>query len=240
MLIRSNATGFLPVERGYATKLLCCNLAGLLMTVLGCATVTEPVSLDMASPEKPEVEKARTVQEEAMFHNNAGGRMIEQGNLPGAAREFREAIRLSPRDPAAHNNLGMVLHMQEQPVEALGEFREAVRLSPGFAPGWSNLGFAFFELDQLIPAVEAWQVAAGLNQRLAGTWAGLAVGLLASGAVNPAIESYRQAIRLDPRYADLVYLRTVRHWSARALDHADRILKLTAARQQAFLTGSFT
>lgn len=221
-------------------KFLCCNLAGLLMAVLGCTTVTEPVSLGEASPEKPDVENIRTVQKEAMFHNNAGGLMIEQGNFPGAARELREAIRLSPRDPALHNNLGMVLHVQGRPVEALAEFREAVRLSPGFVPGWSNLGFAFFELDQLIPAVEAWQVAAGLNQQMAGTWAGLALGLFASGAVNPAIESYRQAIRLDPSYADLVYLRTVRHWSARALDHADRILKLIAARQQAFLADSFT
>ena len=214
------------------------HLAGLLLAMLGCADSQGIARSGTARGPNPETTRVRAAEDESLRHNNAGGRLFEQGNLEGAAHEFREAIRLNPRNPAPHNNLGMVLHIQGQPEVALLEFREAVTLHPGFAPAWSNLGFAFYEMDQLIPAMEAWRIAVDLNRQIAGTWAGLALGLFADGAVNQAIESFGQAIRLDPRYADLTYLQTVRHWSARALDQADTILRGIAARQQASRPGS--
>ncbi len=180
----------------------------------------------------------RAAQEESLLHIDAGGRLFEQRDLEGAAREYREAIRLSPLNPVPHNNLGMILHLQGQPEAALVEFRESVTLSPGYAPAWSNLGFAFFELEQLDSAMEAWRIAVNLNQQMAGTWAGLALGLFAGGHGDHASESYRKAIHLDPHYGDLANLQTVRHWSARALNHADMILRVIAARQQASLSAS--
>lgn len=209
-----------------------------LAATLGCAGSQAGAFPGVPSAPNSEATTVRIAQDESMLHNDAGGRLFEEGNLEGAAREFREAIRLSPRNPTPHNNLGMIHHVLGHPADALAEFREAVTLNPGFAPAWSNLGFAFFELEQLAPAMVAWRIAVDLNQQMAGTWAGLALGLFAGGAVNPAVESYRQAIHLDPRYADLTYLQTVRHWSARALDHADTILRVIAARQQASRPGS--
>ena len=220
------------------TRMPAWSVAVVLTATFGCAVSQAGAFLGVPSAPNSEATTVRAAQDESMFHNDAGGRLFEQGNLEGAAREFREAIRLSPLNPTPHNNLGMILHVLGQPADALAEFREAVTLNPRYAPAWSNLGFAFYELDQLIPAMEAWRIAVDLNQQMAGTWAGLALGLFAGGAVNPAIESYRQAIHLDPRYADLTYLQRVRHWSARALDHADTILSVIAARQQASLPGS--
>ena len=208
------------------------SVAAWLTATLGCAGSQAGAFPDVPSAPNSEATTVHAAEDESMRHNHTGGRLFEQGNLEGAAREFREAIRLSPRNPTPHNNLGMILHVLGQPADALAEFREAVRLSPAFAPAWSNLGFAFFELDQLAPAIEAWRIAVDLNQQMAGTWAGLALGLFAIGAINSAIESYRRALQLDQRYADLTYLQTVRHWSARVLDHADTILRVIAARQQ--------
>jgi protein O-GlcNAc transferase len=209
-----------------------------LTATLGFAVPEANAFLSASSAPHSETTTGRAAQDESMLHNDAGGRLFEQGNLEGAAREFREAIRLSPRNPTPHNNLGMVLHVQGQPADALEEFQEAVTLNPSYAPAWSNLGFAFYELDQLTPAMMAWRIAVDINQQMAGAWAGLALGQFAGGQVNPAIESYRQAIHLDPRYADLTYLQRVRHWSARALDHADTILSVIAGRQQASLPGA--
>ena len=214
------------------------SLAAMLTATLGCTVSQAGAFLGVPSEPHSEATTVRAAQDESMLHNDAGGRLFEQGHLEGAAREFREAIRLRPRNPTPHNNLGMILHVLGQPADALAEFREAVTLNPDYASAWSNLGFVFFELAQLAPAMETWRIALDINNQMAGTWAGLALGLFAGGHVNPAIESYRQAIHLDPRYADLIYLQTVRHWSARALDHADTILKVIAARQQASLHGS--
>lgn len=214
------------------------SVAALLTATLGFVVSEANAFLSASSAPNSETTTGRAAQDESMLHNDAGGRLFEQGNLEGAAREFREAIRLSPRNPTPHNNLGMILHVQRQPASALMEFREAVTLNPGYAPAWSNLGFAFYELDQLIPAMEAWRIAVDINQQMAGIWAGLALGLFAGGHGDQAIESYRQAIHLDPRYADLTYLQSVRHWSARALNHADTILRVIAARQQASLPGA--
>ncbi len=220
------------------TRICAWSVTAWLTATLGCAASQAGAFLGTPSAPSPEATMRRTPEDESMSHNDAGGRLFAQGNMEGAAREFREAIRLSPGNPAPHNNLGMVLHVMGRPTDALLEFREAVRLSPAFAPAWSNLGFAFFELEQLAPAIEAWRVAVDINQQMAGTWAGLALGLFASGGVNPAVESYQRALQLDPRYADLTYLQAVRHWSARALDHADSILRVIAARQQAARPGS--
>lgn len=219
-------------------RMRACSVAVWLTATLGCAVSQASAFLGAPSAPNSHTTTVRAVQDESMLHNDAGGRLFEQGNLEGAAREFREAIRLSPRNPTPHNNLGMALHVLGQPADALAEFREAVTLNPGYASAWSNLGFVFFELEQLVPAMEAWRIAVDINQQVAGTWAGLALGLFAGGHVNPAIESYRQAIHLDPRYADLTYLQTVRHWSARALDHADTILRVIEAQQQASLPGA--
>lgn len=213
------------------------NVVALLRATLGCAVSQTGTVLGTPSTPNLEAITLRAAQDESLRHNDAGARLFEQGDLEGATREFREAIRLSPRNPAPHNNLGMVLHVQGESAGALLEFREAVTLNPSFAPAWSNLGFAFFELEQLAPAVVAWRIAADINQQMAGTWAGLALGLFASGGVNPAIESYQRALQLDPRYADMNYLQTVRHWSVRARDHADAIRGLIASRQQVFLPG---
>lgn len=211
------------------------SVAVWLTATFGCVVSQASAFLDVPVAPNLEATTMRAAQDESLLHHDAGGRLFEQENLEGAAREFREAIRLSPRNPTPHNNLGMIFHVFGQPAAALEEFREAVTLHPEYAPAWSNLGFAFFELQQLVPAVEAWRIAVGLSQQMAGTRADPALGLFAGGAVSPAIESYRQAIHLGPRYADLTYLRTVRHWSARALNHAGMILSVIAARQQASL-----
>ncbi|MBX9657498.1 MAG: tetratricopeptide repeat protein [Nitrospiraceae bacterium] len=215
------------------TYLSAWSAAVVLTMTFGCAGSHAEASFEVAS--EPTI---RAAQDESLLHIDAGGRLFEQRDLEGAAREFREAIRLSPLNPMPHNNLGMILHLQGQPEAALVEFRESVALNPGSAPAWSNLGFAFFELEQLVSAMKAWRIAVDLNQQMAGTWAGLALGLFAGGHGDQASESYRKAIHLDPHYADLAYLQTVRHWSVRALNHADMILRVLATRQQASLPDS--
>jgi len=56
--------------------------------------------------------------EMAMMRTYHGGWLFMQGDLEGAIREVREAIRLSPDSPVPHNNVGMALHLQDYVSEA--------------------------------------------------------------------------------------------------------------------------
>jgi tetratricopeptide (TPR) repeat protein len=51
-------------------------------------------------------------------------------DLPGAARAWRDAIRMNPKHAEAHYNLGLLLHEQGRKREAFAEADAAARLAP--------------------------------------------------------------------------------------------------------------
>lgn len=208
-------------------------IAGLLLAATGCAGWGESPRTEIPRNSSPEARTARHPQDEAILHNNMAGLLFMRGDLDGAVKELREAIRLSPDIPAPHNNLGMVLHAQGHAEAAMEEFLKAIRLNPRHAAARSNLGFALFDRGDLGSAVQQWQTAVTLDPRSAGAWAGLALGLFAFGQVPQALESYRHALQLDPRYADVAYLQQARHWSAGAVGQAEAILQLIGALHEA-------
>ena len=53
-----------------------------------------------------------------------------QNDLPGAAKEFGQVVRLKPDFAAGHANLGVALFKQGQLVEARAQFEETLRLEP--------------------------------------------------------------------------------------------------------------
>jgi tetratricopeptide (TPR) repeat protein len=69
-------------------------------------------------------------EENAIAHHNLGTALRDKKDLDGAIREFKEAIRLDPKDGHAHTNLGTALHDKKDVDGAIGEFKEAVRLDP--------------------------------------------------------------------------------------------------------------
>ena len=42
----------------------------------------------------------------APAHFNLGNALGKEGDLDGATKEFREALRINPKDAEAHNSLG--------------------------------------------------------------------------------------------------------------------------------------
>jgi tetratricopeptide (TPR) repeat protein len=53
------------------------------------------------------------------------------GDAPGAAQTLREAVRMTPADPALHLALGRVLVQLSRPAEARDEFQTVLKLKPG-------------------------------------------------------------------------------------------------------------
>ena len=69
-------------------------------------------------------------------------RLLEQGNVPQASAEVREALRLNPGDADAHNILGVTLAQQGQVGDAVREFQIAVQLNPQHTQANRNLARA--------------------------------------------------------------------------------------------------
>jgi Flp pilus assembly protein TadD len=61
--------------------------------------------------------------------------LFRQGDLGGAIRELREALRIAPTHASAarwHYNLAAMLNAAGQPDDAVRELRQALRIDPGY------------------------------------------------------------------------------------------------------------
>jgi len=76
----------------------------------------------------------------AVAENNLGTALEVTGDLHGALKHYREAIRIKPQSPQAYNNIGNVLDDLGQSTEAIAAYHEALKLKPNIALVHNNLG----------------------------------------------------------------------------------------------------
>ncbi|TWT40308.1 lipoprotein NlpI [Phycisphaerae bacterium RAS1] len=109
--------------------------------VFGCQnaqTVSRPGELPQDAARKSDA--APRLNASTYF---AHGHLIErQGDLKGAAEQYRKALEISPKFLSARNRLGMVLNALGQHAEASAEFRHAVADNANQAHLHNNLGFS--------------------------------------------------------------------------------------------------
>jgi Flp pilus assembly protein TadD len=70
---------------------------------------------------------------------------MHQGDLSGAAENFRRALVIDPHSLAALNNLGIVLARQGEPAKAIPLYQQALKLRPGDSATKRNLAVAYFK-----------------------------------------------------------------------------------------------
>ncbi|MGC8863197.1 MAG: tetratricopeptide repeat protein [Armatimonadota bacterium] len=95
--------------------------------------------------------------------NNLGVALFSKGDLRGAERCFRRAIRSDPRYADPHVNLAGVYLRQERFVAAEREARAALRINPYLTQARSNLGIALAEQGRLDEAIEQLRKALSLD-----------------------------------------------------------------------------
>jgi tetratricopeptide (TPR) repeat protein len=88
---------------------------------------------------------------------NLGTLYYEEGNLTGAAVEFRRAVEIAPDNPLAHFNLGSVLDDLNQLEAASSHLEDAVRLAPSFADAHYNLARVYEKLNTPSRARQHWR-----------------------------------------------------------------------------------
>lgn len=85
--------------------------------------------------------------------------LSELKELDSAELQFREAVRLRPRDPAPHTNFGNLLAARGRLADAKKQFEAALAINPRDATSLSNLGAVHMSLKEYEPAIRCFEVA---------------------------------------------------------------------------------
>lgn len=131
-------------------------------------------------------------------HYNLGTALLNKGDLDGAAKEFREAIRLKPGDPYAHNSLGIALDKKKDWDGAIREYRETIRFWPDNPYAHYNLGWELANKNDWDGATKEFRETIRLKPDYAGAHDNLGVALKKQNDLDGAVKEYREAIRLQP------------------------------------------
>ena len=116
---------------------------------------------------------------------------------PGAEAEHREAVRLSPDNPAFLNNLAFSLFLREHYKEAITMYEKAARLAPLSHRVRTNMGFAYAAIGDLPSAAREFRM--GGSEVEAANNLGFAYER--RGDMANAYTLYLQAVRTDPTAA---------------------------------------
>ena len=154
---------------------------------------------DLCKARQMLAEAARRFPDSAVVQENLG-RVDEQlGRTDEAIEHYRQAMRLSPEDPAGHLLLGSLLESSGRLAEAESEYEKALSLSPDLAAAHYRLGNIALAENNLPAAIEEYEAAVRAAPDHAEAHANLGAALIAAGKIEAAIEHERTAVRLDRR-----------------------------------------
>jgi tetratricopeptide (TPR) repeat protein len=141
--------------------------------------------------------KMQVYPDDAPTFSKAGEWLLEKGDAEGAAKCYREAVRIAPDSADNCYNLGSAL-MERNPEEAAQWLEKAARLNPGDGAAWTNLGCALMNLQRPREALAPLQEGVRLQPKDANARVNLAVALLRAGKREDARAALEQALALDP------------------------------------------
>jgi tetratricopeptide (TPR) repeat protein len=101
---------------------------------------------------------------DAVSLNISGDRYYDAGDVDGAIREFRNALRLDPKNVNVLNSLGVCFGVQQNYVKALTAFETALKLNPQEILSLYNAGLVNLLMDQREKALRFWLKAAPLGK----------------------------------------------------------------------------
>jgi tetratricopeptide (TPR) repeat protein len=122
-------------------------------------------------------------------------------DVPGAEREFQEALRLRPQTPGLHLQLGELYARAQQWDKAEEQFRLETENQPGSAEAFYRLGEALLQLGKFHQAREALIHSDGLKADMPETLYLLGKAALLDGDENLAQKSWVHLLTLEQNTA---------------------------------------
>ncbi len=140
--------------------------------------------------------------EASLLYYNRGTARHLQGDLPGAAADFDEAVSINPAYAEAYNNRGMSRQLQGDLTGAAADFEWAIGLNPAYAEAHNNRGILHHAQGDLAAAYANLDRAVAINPQYAEAYNNRGVVSQAKGDLLAAIADFNQAIALKPLYAE--------------------------------------
>ena len=122
------------------------------------------------------------------------------GDVQGAARAYREALRIDPDRAGALWGLGTALLESGRPGEALPLLRKAAALRPGWAPGLSQLGAALLRAGRIEEAGAVMERALEIDPANADALNNLGLVRLEQGREEEARRLFSRALEANPEH----------------------------------------
>jgi tetratricopeptide (TPR) repeat protein len=131
-------------------------------------------------------------------HNNLGAYFEEAGRLEEAAREFRSAASLDPKNPEIRFNLGLVNFRLGRFDNAIGDLEATVSLRPEDSEAHYNLGLLYGRVGRPDLATKEMNTSYAIRHYEQGK------SYLRQGLPEEAIREFQAAIRLNPNHAGAI------------------------------------
>ncbi len=136
----------------------------------------------------------------AKAHNNLGNLLLDKGDLVGAERELRSALKIYPDYSVALSNLGTIFERKGLLGNAIQLYKKASRLDPEYAIAYSNLGNALYADGDLRGALTAYRQAIAISPHYSDAFYNLGTALALQGEYDGAVYHFRRALEIDPDY----------------------------------------
>jgi tetratricopeptide (TPR) repeat protein len=131
-------------------------------------------------------------------HYNFGMALCAADKTDLAIDQFREAIRLNPKESDAYVNLGVALMGRGDLTEAIGQLRGGLALDSGNVEGHNDLGAALCKQGDYDQGINEFHQALHLDPRNITAYRNLGAAYCKQGKNELGLDQYREAIRLNP------------------------------------------
>ncbi|MGQ0733787.1 MAG: tetratricopeptide repeat protein [Acidobacteriota bacterium] len=158
-------------------------------------------------------------------HGELGQHASAKGDWPEAARQFRNAVELSPDDATLRLNLALILNRMGDARAALAELEAAVRVDPRLARAHYMMGALLERGGRDQQAIDRFTAAVTHDPNLSEAHLKLADALRRLDRLDASLSAYQRVLELDSsreeaRFGEAMALvRLMRHADAR-----DRLL----------------
>lgn len=135
---------------------------------------------------------------DASKHLKRGNAVLARGDVEGALREFRAAVKIDPNFRPAHDSLGVTLENLGDLDGAIAEYREAVRVEPDDPFAHDHLGRVLLRKGDADTAIAEHSEAIRLKPNEAVFHRNLGLAFEQKGNNEAALEEYHTASQLAP------------------------------------------
>jgi type IV pilus assembly protein PilF len=147
------------------------------------------------------------MRQQATLHSRMGFEHLQSGDSTSALREFQEAEKLNPKDPAVQYGLGWSYNAKGLFPEGLARYRKALELDPKYTEAHNAMGATYLEMGQWDDAIHEFEIT--LQDLLYPTpyyvLNNLGWAYYKKGDRSKAIEQFKKAVAMKPDFAMSFY-----------------------------------